>query len=613
MKKIIVFITAIFIFVLLGAGGNVEDSAVHKLVSGDWIVSQSGVDSSLFRGSVDTLSSAMIDSSKAIWTDSISQPLVIIPNDIKIKGNDLTFGNGASITNPSTGILSLNSGIVSIPADSTNAGQVLHADTTKTNVIILPNGAVISNVHADSLKLTEANTIIDGNLKVNGTQTTLKNGITFTTYGDSLAIAGGNYLAVRTPFNVNPYISAYTGATYGWRFSNTLIGVHSGNSGMTGNHNICIGDSTGISLTSGNKNVFIGGLSGFSNTTGSNNTFSGYSAGSSNTTGNYNTFSGYSSGRSNTTGSSNTFNGYSAGRSNTTGYYNTFNGNLSGYSNTTGSNNIFNGYSAGRSNITGNQNTFSGSLSGYSNTTGSNNTFNGYAVGRSNTTGSCNTAIGDSSGYNNTTGSRNVFIGHKAIGTDTSSDQFILQSDNGDKVQRLMQGSFADSSLTVNGNLSYKKPFGKFHRIYTQTPANPDAWENIRWNEKHAETTSHFTATADSQGVIISKAGIYAVRCVSKMLWTGSAATTVSSYFRLWQGKGASITKELRTSQHTSIREKNTSNANDEFFWGSRYFAAGDTVYAQWRTSNVGNLIQGSAIFANPTSASIVIEYIKER
>jgi hypothetical protein len=220
MKKIVLFITAIFIFVLLGAGGNVEDSAVHKLVSGDWIVSQSGTDTSLFRGSVDSLNMqisdstqfaldstrvmikdsvnyvqtllddsikasdhreilrsdsintalrlAMIDSSKAIWTDSISQATVVIPNDIKIKGNDLTFGNGASITNPTSGILSLNSGIVSIPSDSTYAGQVLHADTTKTNVIILPNNAVISNVHADTLKLIEANTIIDGNAKING-------------------------------------------------------------------------------------------------------------------------------------------------------------------------------------------------------------------------------------------------------------------------------------------------------------------------------------------------------------------------------------------------------------------------------------------------------------
>lgn len=610
MKKIVLFITAIFIFVLLGAGGNVEDSAVHKLVSGDWIVSQSGTDTSLFRGSVDSLNMqisdstqfaldstrvmikdsvnyvqtllddsikasdhreilrsdsintalrlAMIDSSKAIWTDSISQATVVIPNDIKIKGNDLTFGNGASITNPSSGILSLNSGIVSIPSDSTYAGQAVRADRLYADNIVMPNGAVISNVHADSLKLTEANTIIDGNAKVNGLLTlTEGTSTTFTQALNRLTIAGDS-LSIRSMTNINPYRATSPQST-------TVIGMDAGKSGMNGGFNFIAGYQTGVLMTNGLRNTMVGALSGNYTATGSdNNTFLGF-------------YSGYKSQTDN----------------------NTFIGAYSGFGST--------------SPYAGSNNSALGMYSAYNISTGSYNTYLGSNSAYNSTTGSFNIAIGDSSGYTNTTGSRNVFIGYKAIGTATSSDQFILQSDNGSNVQRLMQGSFADSSLTVNGNLSYKKPFGKFHRIYTQTPANPNAWENIRWNEKHAETTSHFTATADSQGVIISKAGIYAVRCVSKMLWTGSAATTVSSYFRLWQGKGAAITKELRTSQHTSVEEKNTSNANDEFFWGSRYFAAGDTVYAQWRTSNVGNLIQGSAIFANPTSASIVIEYIKER
>jgi len=56
MKKLIIFLFIILsMLILIGAGGNVEDAAVHKIARADWIVVQCGGDSTLFRGSVDTL------------------------------------------------------------------------------------------------------------------------------------------------------------------------------------------------------------------------------------------------------------------------------------------------------------------------------------------------------------------------------------------------------------------------------------------------------------------------------------------------------------------------------------------------------------------------------
>jgi len=75
-----------------------------------------------------------------VWADSIAaflgRGLITFTGDIKISGNDLTYGNGASVTNPSSGILSLNSTILSVPTDSAYIANVLRTDTTHTKKII---------------------------------------------------------------------------------------------------------------------------------------------------------------------------------------------------------------------------------------------------------------------------------------------------------------------------------------------------------------------------------------------------------------------------------------------------------------------------------------------
>jgi len=80
------------------------------------------------------------------------------------------------------------------------------------------------------------------------------------------------------------------------------------------------------------------------------------------------------------------------------------------------------------------------------------NTMLGYASAYKKYTGRYNVFVGDSTGALNETGSRNVFIGSKAGKNETGSDKLYISNSN--ISNPLIKGSFADSTLNVNGKMS---------------------------------------------------------------------------------------------------------------------------------------------------------------
>ena len=84
--------------------------------------------------------------------------------------------------------------------------------------------------------------------------------------------------------------------------NNTLVGINTGNTTMTGSDNAFVGSQAGSTNTVGMQNVFIGSGAGGSNTSGSYSVFIGRSAGATNQDGISNTFTGYQAGQYNTSG-----------------------------------------------------------------------------------------------------------------------------------------------------------------------------------------------------------------------------------------------------------------------------------------------------------------------
>lgn len=322
----------------------------------------------------------------------------------------------------------------------------------------------------------------------------------------------------------------------------------SGNSGMSGGNNILIGLRAGDNLTSGTGNIFLGTDTG-GITSGSNGIFIGTEAGKS-TSGSNNIYLGYRAGYTNTTGTGNNYIGYQSGF-----YF-------------TGSRNTFNGYVAGTG-VTGQS-------------SGADNSFFGYAAGRGNTSGSYGVAVGDSAGYNNTTGSRNVFIGYKAIGTATSSDQFVVQSDNGLKTQRLMQGSFADSSLIHNGNVrvigeldvdSASVAVGKM-LFADETPIAPvlaGADTYTRFGVNNAMTVQAFgNITKTSKSLVINREGYYDVTAAASI---GCDQPTATVHF------GIARNNTVMTYAQAEYTSKDANDVHSVTIPNLPYLYAGDSLY----------------------------------
>ncbi len=103
MKKIIiaVMVSALFLFAL-----DIKTTEKVKALDADWLVFFENDLDSLQRDSIGQVVSDRI-------TDSLNQTLVIFTGDIKVKGNDLYFGNSVIIQNTAAGVFKID-------ADSTN-------------------------------------------------------------------------------------------------------------------------------------------------------------------------------------------------------------------------------------------------------------------------------------------------------------------------------------------------------------------------------------------------------------------------------------------------------------------------------------------------------------
>ena len=357
--------------------------------------------------------------------DSLGQPLVIIPQSMKVKG--VLYGqSGAYWENPT--------------ADSSNYVEAYHNffgainnyGNLYTRQIALPNSATISSTHADSLQFTETAFKFNGNQLLKGTFEILNGtATTFTQAPNGLTISGDS-LSLRIMTNINPWPTSPQ--------TSTFLSKNAGKVGCTGANNIVIGYQSGDALTSGAGNTFVGSLSGGAVAAAANNTFMGYSAGAKNTA-NANSFFGQNAGAENTTGARNTFMGYASGLFNIA----------------TGGNTYI-GYQAGWKQKS-NGNTFVGNYAGSqyaSYATGSNNDCFGDSTGVGLTTGKNNKFIGAYSGLNITTGNRNLIWGDFKGGISPDSLCVIDNTgkdSTGAAFTLNMTAGVANRGLTVDGKI----------------------------------------------------------------------------------------------------------------------------------------------------------------
>lgn len=159
-----------------------------------------------------------------------------------------------------------------------------------------------------------------------------------------------------------------------------------------------------------------------------------------------------------TSGTQNVFYGYQAGKNNSSGNNNTFTGDRSGSSNTTGSSNVFSGAYSGATNVSGSNNTYIGAAAGDSNT-GNNNTFIGGGAGGG-YEGNENVFIGIDTGHG-AFGSNNVFIGNYAGFGQNTNNRLVIEN-NGQSVNPLIWGDFAQDQLKFNGKVGIGYGFGNF-------------------------------------------------------------------------------------------------------------------------------------------------------
>lgn len=675
MKKIVFFITAIFIFILLGAGGNVEDSALHKLKRTDWVVAQSGDDSTLFRVKGDSLfriaagdtlyigntnlvsSNGYLDifpttgveihdaglnvsngdieavnntvKSDSVATDRINASSAIIStanvtstlnvvttlmqtetpqsgnkkfmisqDSVEITQNNLIFGNNAEIENDSLGALKLHAdslyldGVTIIQGattidnivkvngnltfennaiiDNSAAGQwsitedtiVLNGDSTyAVNVFSTDTAYVgtsrITNKEADSLKFDELNSVFKGNLKTTGLFS-LTNGTTttFTQALNRLTIAGGDSLSIRNMTNINPFRATSPQTS-------TYIGMGAGKVGCTGAGNVIMGYQAGSAFTSGYANTLIGSESGISIATGYRNTFVGYYSGRS------------------TIGTRNTFIGSYSGRTNISGSYNTFVGDYSCYNST-----AFYGVAVGDS-------------SGFRNTIGSNNIFLGYKSGGNNTTGQRNMFLGDYRGY--TSADSMLYIDN--TGKDSTSTPLISGNQTAGVNNR---------SVTIDGFNYFKHIIGKFKRIDTFACALADTWTTIPIVVANGTgNTYHYSATTGTPAdscIVINRSQWNSVDATFKVYWGVNTSETVE--FRMVKGAVSGGRTYSLCGQQKELVTKAIGDEKMFLLHSDGYFAQGDSLILQMRTSDTGIILKSLSDFVNPNSGTLNIKYL---
>lgn len=241
---------------------------------------------------------------------------------------------------------------------------------------------------------------------------------------------------------------------------------------------------------------------------GTNNTVVGVSCGSNLVTGAGEAATGTGPG----TAENNTFMGYFSGLATQVGDGNSFYGVMSGYGNTTGSYNTYLGQGSGYLNNQGNNNTFTGWEAGYR-SKGSNNVYLGYRTGR-----------GD---YSVGSGSGNVFIG-AGVGMSAFGDQSnLFLVDNQDTASPLIQGNFADKTLsfTVNLNANSKvEIFGQANK------------SGLKFNQLKSTTTTLAPSngkvlTVDESGFVVLTTDLNATPGSNAWNLTGNSATTPETNF----------------------------------------------------------------------------------
>lgn len=265
---------------------------------------------------------------------------------------NLEWENGASISNPSSGLMTINAATVSVTSDSMDVNGVLNIDTLKN-----ANGFSLYNSHADTTQFTETAFKFNGNQLIKGTLQILNGTATTFTQAVNRLTIQSDTISVRAQMNINR-----------WRAtspqSSTFLGMNAGKVNCSGADNIVIGNFAGSGLTAGGQNIFMGSYAGAAVTNKSYNVFIGDQAGR---TGDaqYVTAVGYQANRY-STGYGNVALGYLAGTGavGATGEYNTSVGYQAGNKYKQGKNNTFIGNNAGYNNVTGNRNLIWGDYKG---------------------------------------------------------------------------------------------------------------------------------------------------------------------------------------------------------------------------------------------------------
>jgi hypothetical protein len=507
--------------------------------------------------------------------DNRNDSTKIYSNNIHFADGYLTFPDGRYISNQPLSPNEFNIGgasLFNIEADSSYLGKTAKADTLWSNRFMgdltFSNNRFISAIHGDTLAVFVPVWKSQGKF-ASMLGYFLDNGFSIVPTSATETTLSGTKLTIRSETNINPHAATSPETS-------TFIGNLAGKTGATGASNVVMGYQSGDNLTTGYANTFIGANIG-NNTTQFGVTAVGFEALKSNAN-SYTTALGYQAGTAQTTGVGN----------------------------------IYLGYFAGSSNVTGGLNTYLGGRSGQSSTASGNTALGFFSAGNT-TSGGFNTFVGDSCGFTNTTGNRNVFLGYKAIGSSaTASDQLVIQSDNGSKVQKLAYGDFSTGILEVDSLMISGGMADKYSRDSLYTFANPNVWYNIKFPQVYDTINEgFFKPNADSTGFVSTRLGNAKVNAILHYLWTGAGGTQASAYQRIVKGRLSSTRVETKCGKD----EFNRSNAVGDFetLSSCSHFsvAIGDTIFIQSRVSDVNMILKYATegVFDSNTTANIIMEY----
>lgn len=464
-------------------------------------------------------------------------------------------------------------------------------------------------------------------------------------------------LIFATLLSANDFFLRYTGfnGEDNITLTNSNLGIGDGtlDSLTSGVDNYCIGYLAGRSIEAHSRNIFIGTLAGWRMYTGVNdNIFIGDRAGTYGGEGSYNigigtnalggqigtrVSSGYNiaigynalqkvtSGRNNIgigyqagivagSGRDNTYIGFATASLNTNGGYNLWMTNNVGKAGFQADYGVLLGYGAGRYHY-GDYNTITGSSamlgsSGVDGTSTHSSVY-GYSAGKNLTTGSYNTLIGDSAGVNLTTGKHNTFIGSNAgSGYTTQDSTTVIGIGNDPLIVGNNTKGVVNRGVTIDGYI-YKthEPFAKFKRTTTFTPTAADTWLRVPICESSGlHNTSHFTCAADSS-LLIGRAMMLQVSAAVKEYIGVNTSETV--LFRLVKGVLGGSRVYSVCGQH---EETDTKSIGDNRTIGiptsHMGFYAGDSLWLEMKTTDVGIILQPNTNFNNPASGTINLEYL---